>query len=272
MSRWPARSAGDGGGVAVRRLLVAGSVVLVLLTGACSSDGDDGGSGGEGAEAAPEEFCAMIEQFMGMDEDEVSEDEALALLDELIEASPRAGLTGALETVREMVSVPEDELSEDQFGEVFGATLLIGAYLEDECGIDAGLLDGGMQDDDVDVGFGDDEPGGDVESGDDEPSGVDDVVSPGESPMSLDSIQAAMEADHGGAAWLEALGSWSVSNERSVTVAPVSEDLSPADAMAACEALAAYVLDQEPEGSVTVSDTSGQPVVEAVDGQPCTAV
>ena len=254
----------DEGEAIVRRVLVVLLAVLALVAGACSSDGGDGdestagtSAGGDagqdgGQDGGDSEFCDLAVALSELDEDEVSEEEALEALDELIEAAPDAGVRAGLETFREAAAVGEDELSEDQFGELFGAAFVVGAYLEEECG---------LTDEDSFLGGG----------GDDPVDGTDDAGDEDDA-MSIDSIQAWLEAEHGGEAWLDALATWSVFNDSQVTVGPFSEDLSPEDALAACEGLAAYVFEQAPGGSVTVNDVDGMPVVEAEDGGDCTPV
>ena len=267
----------------MRRVLVAALAATLLLAGACSSDdGDDEvSSDATAGEAATEEgggdteaFCDLAEEMSAMEEGEVSDEEALELLDELVAAAPRPSLEAALETLRMTIELPEDEIGEEQFGELFGAAFVVGAFLEEECGLaDGGGFLGGSDDESFGGSFeGEASLGGGSDDEDDEPSGVDDVVSPGESPMSLDSIQAAMEERHGDEDWLELLSSWSVGNERSITVSPVGDPITPDQALAACEALLGYAVEHEPEASVTVNDAEGTTLVEAVDGGDCTPV
>ena len=267
----------------MRRLLIAALAATLVLAGACSSDdGDDEVSSDATADGAAtdedggdtEAFCDLAEEMSAMDEDEVSEEEALEVLDELIAAAPRPSLEAALETLRSSMDLPEDEIGEEQFGELFGAAFVVGAFLEEECGLaEGGGFLGGSGDDGFGGSFeGEASLGGGSDDEDDEPSGVDDVVSPGESPMSLDSIQAAMEDEHGDEDWLELISSWSVGNERSISVAPVGEPITPDQALAACEALQGYAVQHEPEASVTVADGEGTTLVEAVDGGDCAPV
>jgi len=215
-------------------------------------------------------FCDEVDRLEARQErGELDEDDAAEALSGLVATAPER-YQPMLQTFADLAETSEsDEPSLDGF-DAFGDILMFagffGTVLEVECGIEPDDLDldfgmGGSSD--FDFGEFDmdefDMDEFDMDEFDmDDPSESDDL----DDPMSIDSIQAALEAEFGGASWLEQISSWTVSNSRDVDVAPFEAWLADTDPIDACEGLASYVLTQEPDATIRVLDEQYEPLVE----------
>ena len=272
----PAATGGGGGKLALVGIL---ALVVGLLVG--------GGigwavAGSDDSDASTEwdAFCDQADELEALEAsgDEPDEDEARAMFDELVDAAPER----YQDTLAPLGDMMGDSSGEDMdaFGTAFTSVFWLVGVLEVECGIvdDSGGLFGGGDlslegSTSIDEDFGTGEA-----LGLDDPSTTEDLFPDDTSeddelePMDIDAIQAWLEDNYGGEAWLDALGSWTVSNQMYVTVAPTTDPLSDDEALAACEAISEYVYDQEPEGSVTVSTPDGEPQAESEAGGACELV
>jgi len=234
-------------------------------------------SGTDEAEPGAEwnEFCDQAAALEALPEGEsvLSDEEGIATLQELIDAAPER-YQDAFQPLVDLAASDGSEIPDtDAFGDVFLIAGLMGGVLEVECGLATEDVDLGMGSTDLssdDVFGSDDLPSDDTtdttDDSSDDTSTTDITEDPFaddlDDPMSIDSIQAALEERFPGASWLEQISSWLVSNGQDVTVAPFEPWLAETDPMEACEGVSAYVLELEPEAIITVNDDAETPLVE----------
>ena len=226
---------GGGGWLSTVRLMkrVASCLVIGVLLVAC---GDDDSSGGGDQEAFCETLASSAE---GPD---LESEEGIAAFRELIEVAP-GEIRGDLDVLADAVERLEglDENDPDAFEEFFtialdprvvSATENLEDYAVERCGLDPDNFDDDGE-----------------ESGSD-PLEVDADLG----VVSVDGIQAHLDAEYTGAEWVDEINGWSVFMGRRVEVQ--GDDLAD-DALVACEAILGYATGIDPEATVKVSDFSG---------------
>lgn len=265
-------------------------VALVLLAGACGSDGDS-----ESTEA----FCAQLEE-QGANEDlDLGDPEDLAAFEQLTEEAPEE-VQGALEQFQDVAADLEgiDEDDPEAFGDAFGTIFALFAdpefltalqdmavFMADECGLEVEGIDEIRDLDPEDPsalfeGFSAGSDGGDdsanVDAGTDgttDSSGSDSDDEPSASSQLGDYI----DTNHADAVWAEAvvgkaIGSFGDSADITLSLDTERVDVSEDDAVDACEAVADWAADTyDGDVTVTIADFENNQLAGSSDGASCSA-